>query len=73
MIFVKLLISFMVLLGTTAVILAIIDSATGFRYKKLGFIAESLVSLFFKSLLACCTLAIIYVAAVAIWATWTQM
>ena len=73
MIFVKLLISFMVFLGTAAVILAIINSATGFRYEKLDFVADFLISLFFKSLLVCCTLAIINIAAVVFWATWAQM
>jgi len=73
MIVVKLLISFMVFLCTAAAILAIINSATGFRYKKLDRVTDFLIMLFFKSLLVCCTLAIIGVAAVTIWATWTQM
>lgn len=73
MIFVKLLISFMVFLGTTAVILAIVNSATWFRYEKLDLVTDFLISLFFKSLLACCALVIINIAAITIWATWTQM
>lgn len=73
MIFVKLLISFMVLLSTTAAVLGIIDSTTGFRHQKLDFVADFLISLFLKSLLGCCALGIIFVAAIATWATWTQM